>query len=100
MFSREFCVISKNTFSYRTPPMDTSDLKPFKMMKNAFYLTLKKALFVFKMFKFLSGLFGHIKNDLIRNLYLVSNFMTSNLFNKQLQYTYCPIFHKVKGTRQ
>ena len=80
--------------------MDTSDLKPFKMMKNAFYLTLKKALFVFKMFKFLSGLFGHIKNDLIRNLYLVSNFMTSNLFNKQLQYTYCPIFHKVKATRQ
>ena len=30
----------------------------FKMMKNAFYFTLK-ALFVLKTFKFLSRLFGH-----------------------------------------
>ena len=29
-------------------------------MKNAFYFTLK-ALFAFKIFKFLSGLFGHVE---------------------------------------
>ena len=32
---------------------------PLKMMKNAFYFT-SKALFVFKTFKFLSWLFGHV----------------------------------------
>ena len=31
-----------------------------KMMKNAFYLTLK-ALFVLKIFKFLSWFFGHVE---------------------------------------
>ena len=33
---------------------------PLKMMKNAFYFTLK-ALFVLKIFKFLSWLFGHVE---------------------------------------
>ena len=33
---------------------------PLKMMKNAFYFTLK-ALFVLKVFKFLSLLFGHVE---------------------------------------
>ena len=33
---------------------------PSKMMNNAFYFILK-ALFVFKMFKFLSSLFGHVE---------------------------------------
>ena len=37
---------------------------PFKMMKNAFYLTLK-ALFVLKIFKFLSWLFGHVEKRLV-----------------------------------
>ena len=32
---------------------------PLKMMKNAFYFILK-ALFVLKLFKFLSRLFGHV----------------------------------------
>ena len=32
---------------------------PLKMMKNAFYF-LSKALFVLKVFKFLSWLFGHV----------------------------------------
>ena len=32
---------------------------PLKMMKNTFYFILK-ALFVLKIFKFLSGLFGHV----------------------------------------
>ena len=33
---------------------------PLKVMKNAFYFTLK-ALFVLKIYKFLSWLFGHVK---------------------------------------
>ena len=31
---------------------------PWKMMKNAYFIL--KALFVFKIFKFLSSLFGHV----------------------------------------
>ena len=34
-----------------------------KMMKNAFYFT-SKALFVLKIFKFLSWLFGHVAKEL------------------------------------
>ena len=33
---------------------------PLKMMKNAFYFTVK-ALFVLKIFKFLAWLFGHVE---------------------------------------
>ena len=36
---------------------------PLKMMKNAFYFT-SKALFVLKVFKFLSWLFGHVAKQL------------------------------------
>ena len=36
---------------------------PLKMMKNAFYFT-SKALFVLKIFKFLSKLFGHVLKQL------------------------------------
>ena len=50
---------------------------PLKMMTNSFCFILK-ALFVLKMFKFLSRLFGHVeKNGLIRKLRLISKFMTS-----------------------
>ena len=50
---------------------------PLKMMKNSFCFILK-ALFVLKIFKFLSRLFGHVeKNGLIRKLRLISKFMTS-----------------------
>ena len=46
-------------------------------MKNAFYLTVKY-LFVLKVFKLLSWLFGHIeKNDSIRKIRLISKSMTS-----------------------
>ena len=38
---------------------------PLKMMKNAFYFT-SKAVFVLKIFKFLSWLFGHISKQLDR----------------------------------
>ena len=46
-------------------------------MKNAVYFTLK-ALFVLKIFKFLSWLFGDDKNGLIRKIRLISKFMTSH----------------------
>ena len=36
---------------------------PSKMMKNAFYFTLK-AFFILKIFKFLSWLFGHVEKRL------------------------------------
>ena len=49
---------------------------PLKMMKNTFYFTLI-ALFVLKIFKFLSSLFGHVGDGLIRKIRLVSKFMTS-----------------------
>ena len=45
-------------------------------MKNAFYFTLK-ALLVLKIIKFLYRLFAHVKNDLIRKIRLISEFMTS-----------------------
>ena len=46
------------------------------MTKNAIYLTLK-ALFVLKIFQFLSRLFGHVQNDFIRKRRSISKFMTS-----------------------
>ena len=46
-------------------------------MENAFYFVLK-ALFVLEIFRFLSSISRHIeKNDLIRNIRLISKFMTS-----------------------
>ena len=46
------------------------------MTKNAIYLTLK-ALFVLKIFQFLSRLFGHVQKDFIRKRRSISKFMTS-----------------------
>ena len=49
---------------------------PLKMMKNAFYYILK-TLFVLKIFKFLSWLFGHAeKTTSLERLRLLSKFMT------------------------
>ena len=42
-----------------------------EMMKNAFYFTLK-SIFILKVFKFLSCLFGHAKNGLIRKVGSIS----------------------------
>ena len=47
-----------------------------KMMKNAFYFTLK-ALPVLKILKCLSSIFGHVENGLIRKIRLILKFMTS-----------------------
>ena len=45
-------------------------------MKTVFNFALK-ALLVFKIFKFFSGLFGYVGDSLIRNKGLISKFMTS-----------------------
>ena len=56
---------------------DMLQWKPFKNDEKAFYFILK-ALFVLKIFKFLSRLVVHTeKKGLIRRLRLISNFMTS-----------------------
>ena len=71
---------------------------PFKMMKNAFYFILN-ALFVLKIFKFLSWLFGHVnKNGLMRKIRLISKSTRHNV-SKQLQYTYCPIISGSKSNQ-
>ena len=70
---------------------------PLKVMKNAFYFILK-ALFVLKIFKLLSQLFGHVGKTVW--LERLQNSWCHNLVSKQLQYTYYPISHKIKVTRQ
>ena len=71
-----------------------------KMMKNIFYIILK-ALFILKILKFLSWLLGHLKKScLIRKIRWISKFMTSHNTHIYLQYTYCPISHEEKPTRQ
>ena len=52
--------------------------RPFKMMKNTFYFTLK-GLFISKIFKFLSWLVGHVEKNGFREIRLISKFMTSQL---------------------
>ena len=49
---------------------------PLKMMKNAFYFTLK-CFSILKIFKFSSSFFSHAKNGLVRKNRLVSKSMTS-----------------------
>ena len=73
---RRFSVTTNNTIWYKHESVLNSSFKvglspskkicvicfiesPLKMIKNAFYFILK-ALFVLKIFKFLSWLFGHV----------------------------------------
>ena len=53
---------------------------PLRMMKKAFYFTLK-VLFVLKIYQFLSRLFGHAEKRLDKvnfNIYDVTSWLTSN----------------------
>ena len=73
---------------------------PLKMVKNAFYFTLK-VFFILKIFKFLYWLFGHAEKRLIRKISLISKIMTSQPWKKkQLEYTYCPISQEVKANNE
>ena len=47
------------------------------MMKNVFYFTLK-AFFVLKIFEFLSQVFGHVENGLIRKIRIKINDVTTD----------------------
>ena len=67
-----------------------------KMMENAFYFSLKTLFAQRFVFTFLSCR----KNGLIRKIRLISKFMTCNLVNIQLQFTYCPIFEEVKANKR
>ena len=68
-------------------------------MNNAFYVILK-ALFVLKIFKFLSLFFGHVGKRLDKKarvnfkIYDVTTWLT-NIYD-----THCPISQAVKGIRQ
>ena len=62
------------------------------MMKNAFYFT-SKALFVLNMFKFLSGLFGHVakrldsKDQVNFKFYDLAAWLTNNCNTRIAQYS-------------
>ena len=69
-------------------------------MKNAFYFILK-ALFVPKIFKFLSCLFGHVgKTAWLERQDSLQNLWRHNLVYKQLEHTHFPISHELKATTQ
>ena len=69
------------------------------MMKNALYFSLK-ALFVLRIFKFLSRLFGHAeKTGLIRNMRLTSKFMMSQPGLKTIAIHILPNISQTKGIR-
>ena len=69
-------------------------------MKNASHFILK-AVFVLKIFKFLSRLFGHEGKTAWSERYdWFQNLWRHSLANKQLQYTHYPISHELKATRQ
>ena len=123
MFFCEFCNIFKSNCFHRTLPVTACENSvfidvvaryrlnsdshipkslflfslmkgPIKMTKNAFHFVLK-ALFVLEIFRFLAM----SRNGLIRKLWLISKFMTSQTGEKKLQYTYCPISQEVKATK-
>ena len=59
----------------------------------------------YKVFSFSSHLnfcldFLVMQKKKLNKIRLISKLMTSNLVNKQLKETYCPISHEVKATRQ
>ena len=73
---------------------------PLIMMKNALYFILK-SLFLLKIFKFLSRLFGHAgKTAWLERWGEHQNSWRRYLVCKQFQNTYFPISRKVNVTRQ
>ena len=70
-----------------------------KLVKNAFYFNWK-AFSVLKMFQFLCWLLSsYRKNNLIRNVRLISIFWRHRLCNKELQYTFSNI-SRSKGNQK
>ena len=67
-------------------------------MKNVFYFSLK-ALFVLKIFKFLSCLFGHVENGLIGKMRLNSKFMTSQHRKQAIAMQILSNISRIKGNQ-
>ena len=71
---------------------------PLKTMKNAFYFVLKP-LFVLKILRFLSWLFGHVEKHLIRKIRLISKFMTSQPGKQTIAMHLLPNISRSKGNQ-
>ena len=87
-----FATYLTGTERYREMPLRfLATESPLKMMKNAFYLT-SKALFVLKIFTFLSWIFGHVvgrpdkKVKVNFKFYDVGAFLTNNCNTYIVQY--------------
>ena len=75
------------------------DESPLKMMKNAFYFTLKAPI-VLKIFKFLSWGFGHVeRKSLVRKVRLISKFMTSQLAYQTMAIHIFASTSRIKGNQ-
>ena len=66
-------------------------------MKNAFYSVLKAL--VLEVFKFLSWLFGYVENSLLRKLWLISKFMTSQTGQQIITMHISPNISRSKGNQ-
>ena len=70
-----------------------------KVMKDAFYL-MSNTLPLLEYLQFCPDFLFMYKNGLIRKLWLIPKFMTSQTGQKELKYAYCPISQEEKSTRQ
>ena len=71
---------------------------PLKIMENTFYFILK-ALFVFKIFKFLPWRFGHVEKSFIRKIRLISTFMASQPGQQTITIHILPNISRSKGNQ-
>ena len=67
-------------------------------MKKVFYFTLK-ALFVLNIIKFLSWIFGHVENRLIRKISLLSQLVTLQLTAQTIAVHALPNISRSKGNQ-
>ena len=74
--SNSFCSLKLDFYLPKKSYFILFKESPSKIMKNTFYFILK-ALFVLKVLNFLSCFFTMYKNSLIRNIRLISKFVTS-----------------------
>ena len=71
---------------------------PLKIMENTFYFILK-ALFVFKIFKFLPWRFGHVEKSFIRKIRLISTFIASQPGQQTITIRILPNISRSKGNQ-
>ena len=78
--------------------MNFGHWKPFKNYEKSFYFT-SKALFVLKILKFLSWLFGHVAKQLDKKIKLISNFMMSQPDHQTIILHILPNISRSKGNQ-